>query len=138
MDKNYKFSVIIPAYNAEQYLKDAIDSVINQTIAFDNIELIIVNDGSNDNSDEICQKLKDKYPNIVYVKQDNKGASNARNKGLSLATGEYVCFLDADDAWNLETFKKVYEVNDDIVVVNKAKYLKKNNNMSLKHFINTI
>lgn len=126
MDKNYKFSVIIPAYNAEQYLKDAIDSVINQTIGFDNIELIIVNDGSNDNSDEICQKLKDKYPNIVYVKQDNKGASNARNKGLSLATGEYVCFLDADDAWNLETFKKVYEVNDDIVVVNKAKYLKKN------------
>ena len=126
MNEKYKISVIIPTYNSEQYLKDAIDSVINQTIGFDNIELIIVNDGSNDNTDRICLELKEKYSNIVYVKQKNKGASSARNKGLSLATGEYICFLDADDAWNVETFKKISELNDDIIVVNKAKYMKKN------------
>ena len=126
MKEKYKFSVIIPTYNSEQYLEDAINSVINQTIGFENIELIIVNDGSTDNTKEICKKLKEKYSNIVYVEQKNKGASSARNKGLSLATGEYVSFLDADDAWNVETFKNIAELNDDIIVVNKAKYMKKN------------
>ena len=126
MEKKYKFSVIMPIYNSEEYFKDSVNSVINQTIGFDNIELIVVNDGSTDNIEERCLKLKEKYPNIVYVKQNNKGASAARNKGLSLASGEYVCFLDADDAWNTETFKYVYEIKDDIIVVNKARYLKKN------------
>lgn len=126
MNKKYKFSVIIPIYNAGQYLDDAINSVISQTIGFSNIELILVNDGSTDNSEDICMKYKEKYSNIIYVKQKNKGASSARNKGLSLATGQYVNFLDADDLWNDQTFKKVYKLKEDIIVVNKAKYIKRN------------
>ena len=110
MNKKYKFSVIIPIYNAGQYLDDAINSVISQTIGFSNIELILVNDGSTDNSEDICMKYKEKYSNIIYVKQKNKGVSSARNKGLSLATGQYVNFLDADDlvfAVDLSLFKNI-------------------------------
>ena len=96
MKKKYKFSVIIPIYNVENYLEETIDSVINQTIGFnDNIQLILINDGSPDSSEEICERYKKEYPNnIIYLKQENSGVSVARNKGLELATGEIINFLD--------------------------------------------
>lgn len=99
----------MPVYNTETYLEEAIESIINQTIGFEkNIQLILVNDGSKDNSEEICLKYKEKYPeNIVYIKQENAGVSSARNKGMEYIEGEYVNFLDSDDKWNLDAFQKI-------------------------------
>lgn len=110
-NKKFKFSVIIPIYNVEEYLEETIESVVNQTIGFEeNIQMVLVNDGSPDNSEVICLKYKDKYPNnIVYVKQKNSGVSAARNKGINYATGEYVNFLDSDDTWELDAFAQVYQ-----------------------------
>ena len=109
VEKSFKFSVIIPIYKVEEYLKETIESVINQTIGFEeNIQLVLVNDGSPDNSEEICLKYKELYPdNVIYYKQENSGVSVARNKGMELATGEYVNFLDSDDKWSLDAFKIV-------------------------------
>ena len=118
----YKVSVIIPIYNVEEYLEKTILSIINQSLGFkENIQMILVNDGSPDNSEEICLKYQDKYPdNIVYVKQRNAGVSVARNKGLEYVQGEYVNFLDSDDIWSKDAFKKGYkmfDVNPDIDLV---------------------
>lgn len=109
-DYKYKFSVVIPVYNVEDYLEETIESVINQTIGFkENIQMILVNDGSPDNSEAICIKYRDLYPkNIIYVKQENAGVSAARNKGFEYAEGEYINFLDSDDKWQLDAFEKVY------------------------------
>lgn len=115
------FSVIIPVYNVEDYLKETIESVINQTIGFDNIELILVNDGSTDNSEEICLEYKDKYPNnVVYIKQDNQGVSIARNNALKYVSGKYVNFLDSDDTWDCDAFEKglnLFKKNNEISAV---------------------
>lgn len=110
MKKKIKFSVIIPIYNVEEYLEESILSIINQTIGFkENIQLILVNDGSPDNSEEICLKYKEKYKdNVVYIKQKNAGVSMARNRGLEEVKGEFVNFLDSDDKWSLNSFKEVY------------------------------
>ena len=67
----YKVSVIIPVYNTEKYLSETIDSVINQTIGFNNIELILVNDGSKDNSEKVCKYYEEKYDNVKYIYKDN-------------------------------------------------------------------
>lgn len=119
----YKFSVIMPVFNVEAYLNDAIDSVVNQTIGFeDSIQLILVNDGSTDHCEDICNAYKDRYPtNIVYIKQGNKGVSSARNAGTPYIEGRYVNFFDSDDKWNLDAFAKVWnffeEYGDKIDVV---------------------
>ena len=100
-------SVIIPIYNVEDYLEETILNVINQSIGFkDNIELVLINDGSSDNSGEICLKYKEKYPdNVVYVEQENGGVSKARNNGIEHATCKYVTFLDSDDLWDENAFE---------------------------------
>lgn len=108
MEYKYKVSIIIPFYNSEHYLKDVIDSVINQTIGFDNIQLILVNDGSNDGSEEICFKYTEKYNNIIYLKQSNQGVSSARNKGLEYVEGKYVNFIDSDDKWSKDALLNMY------------------------------
>lgn len=106
----YKFSVVMPIYNAQLYLKEAIDSVVDQTIGFeDSIQLILVNDGSTDHSEEICREYKDRYPNnVVYIYQENQGVSHARNAGMPYVEGKYVNFFDADDKWNTDVFQKVW------------------------------
>ncbi len=107
MNKSFTVSVIIPVYKVENYLRETIESVIHQTLGFDKIQLILVNDGSPDNSEKICLEYKEKYPdNVVYIKQENAGVSAARNHGLRYATGKYVNFLDSDDKWDKEAFKK--------------------------------
>lgn len=108
--KEYKFSVVVPIYNVENYLEETIESVINQTIGFkDNIQLILVNDGSKDNSEKICLKYEKKYPdNIVYIKQKNAGVSSARNHGMDYIKGKYVNFLDGDDKWSLNAFENIW------------------------------
>lgn len=99
-------SVIIPIYNVEAYLEEALDSVIQQDIGFEkNIQLILINDGSPDNSEAICLKYKEKYPSITYIKQKNGGVSSARNKGLDVATGKYIAFFDPDDVLSLDTYR---------------------------------
>lgn len=109
-NKQYKISVIIPVYNVEEYVEETLISVIKQDIGFEkNIQIILVNDGSTDNSEQICLKYAEKYPqNIKYIKQKNAGVSAARNYGLKYATGKYVNFLDSDDTWEKNVFRKAY------------------------------
>ncbi len=91
----YKVSIIIPAYNAEKYISNTLDSIINQT--FENIEIIIINDGSTDNTETIISNYRKKDNRIIYFYQENKGCSASKNKGLELASGDYIQYLDADD-----------------------------------------
>ena len=109
--QKYKFSVIMPIYNVEKYIEDAIKSIINQSIGFeDNIQLILVNDGSTDKSENICIKYKNLYPeNITYIKQKNQGVASARNSGIQYIQGKYTNFLDPDDKWNYDVFDIVYD-----------------------------
>ncbi len=109
--KQYLFSIIIPIYNVEDYLEETIESIINQTLNFEkHVQVILVNDGSPDNSEEICLHYQKKYPsNILYVKKENGGVSSARNKGIEYATGEIVNFLDSDDILAKDALEKVYE-----------------------------
>ena len=110
-DYKYKISVIVPVYNVEKYLEETIESVIAQTLGFKNIQLILVNDGSPDNSEEICLKYKEKYPdNVVYIKQKNGGVSSARNNGILAAEGKYIQFLDSDDKVSKNAYKRAIEL----------------------------
>lgn len=110
MKYKFKFSVIIPVYNVADYIGETIQSVIDQTIGFEkNIQIILVNDGSTDQSEEVCLKYKEQYPdNIIYVKQKNAGVSVARNLGIQYIEGKYVNFLDSDDLWEKQVFKRVW------------------------------
>lgn len=90
-----KISVIIPVYNTELYLKECLDSVINQTLK--EIEIICINDGSTDNSSEILKEYQEKDNRIVVISQKNKGPGITRNKGIKIAKGEYIICLDSDD-----------------------------------------
>ncbi len=90
-----KFSIIIPVYNTEKYLEKCLDSVF--TSSYKNYEVIIINDGTEDNSENLINKYLKKYDNIKYIKQKNMGLSVARNNGIKTATGDYILFLDSDD-----------------------------------------
>jgi len=88
-------SVIVPVFNAQKYLSHCLDSIIAQNFA--SLEIILVNDGSTDASEEIIHAYQKKYPFILYIKQNNKGAAAARNAGIKEANGDYISFIDADD-----------------------------------------
>jgi glycosyltransferase involved in cell wall biosynthesis len=88
-------SVILPVYNSEKYLEKCIQSVLNQS--YKNIELVIINDGSTDESESICNKFSELDSRVRYFFQENRGPSVARNKGIALAEGEYIQFIDSDD-----------------------------------------
>ena len=90
-----RYSVIIPVYNAESTLCRCVDSLLNQK--YSSAEIILINDGSIDRSGEICREYAEKYDRIVYIEQENSGASSARNAGLAVATGSYITFVDSDD-----------------------------------------
>ncbi|WP_139804241.1 glycosyltransferase family 2 protein, partial [Cronobacter sakazakii] len=98
---NYLISIIIPVYNTEKYIAECLDSVLSQSItgvaAQLSIEIIIVNDGSPDNSVAIIDEYRKKHPNIILVNQRNAGQSVARNNAIEIARGEYIFFLDSDD-----------------------------------------
>jgi CDP-glycerol glycerophosphotransferase (TagB/SpsB family) len=105
-----KFSVVMALYNSQNYLDDAIQSVVSQDIGFkDNVELIIVDDGSSDDSIEIANKYKELYPqNVVILSKENGGPASARNFGLMHANGEFVNFLDSDDKLSSNALTTVY------------------------------
>ncbi len=98
-----KLSLIIPIYNVEDYLPKCLNSILDQT--YSNLEIIVVNDGSTDGSDKICDEYAKKDKRIKVIHQNNAGLSNARNRGLDIATGTYIGFIDSDD-WVDE---KMYE-----------------------------
>ena len=98
-----KVSVIIPVYNVEKYLRRCLDSVVNQT--YKDVEVILVNDGSPDNSKEICEEYVAKYSNIQLINQKNAGLGAARNTGLQYITGDAVTFVDSDDWLELDAIE---------------------------------
>ena len=115
-----KITVIVPVYNVEHYLDKCLDSLVNQT--YKNLEIIVINDGSTDNSGEICQDYAQKDNRIVYIEKENGGQAEARNIGLDRMTGSYVTFVDSDD-WvevdYVETlYKKITKYQADIAVGN--------------------
>jgi glycosyltransferase involved in cell wall biosynthesis len=102
-----KLSIIIPVYNVYKYLENCLSSVFNQDIPLDNFEVIIVNDGSTDASEEIILNYKNKFSNLIYIKQENQGVSVARNKALAVAKGNYITFVDSDDSIYENTFSAI-------------------------------
>ena len=110
-----QISVIIPIYNAASYLERSVNSVINQT--FPNWELILVDDGSKDNSGQICDDFAQKDRRIRAIHQENAGAGAARNKGLEFAKGNYVVFVDADDFIEPFYLAKLTEHDEDVVFI---------------------
>lgn len=113
-----KVSVIIPVYNIELYLRQCIDSVVNQTLK--DIEIICVNDGSTDGSSAILEEYAKSDERIVVINQENQGAGCSRNNGMAIAKGEYLSFLDSDDFFELDMLEKMYEKsiseNSDITI----------------------
>ncbi|WP_349763510.1 glycosyltransferase [Fusobacterium sp. SYSU M8D902] len=101
---NIKVSIIIPVYNTSKFLTKCLDSVLNQSLK--EVEIILLNDGSMDKSDEICLEYSKKYKNIKYINKKNTGCSDTRNLGIKMAKGEYIAFLDSDDYVE----KSMYEV----------------------------
>lgn len=113
-----KISVVIPAYNAEKYLKEALDSVLAQALPAH--EIIVVDDGSTDSTADICKGYSNQ---ILYIKQDNMGLSGARNTGITAATGEWIALLDADDIMlpnRLEVQAGIAAHHADLIVVYSA------------------
>ena len=104
MNKVY-ITAIVPVYNVQDYLEECVDSICNQTEPFD--EVILVNDGSTDNSQKICEKYCEEYDYISLINQENAGLSEARNIGLKTAKGQYVMYIDSDDCIDLNTVKRL-------------------------------
>ena len=101
-----KVSVIIPIYKVEKYLSRCLDSVVNQTL--DDIEIVLVDDGSPDSCPEICDRYAKKDSRIKVIHKKNEGLGYARNSGMLIATGEYIAFLDSDDYVSKDMYEKVY------------------------------
>lgn len=100
------FSIIIPLYNKQKFIANTLQRVFAQS--FENFEILIINDGSTDKSVEILAELKDERIKIYH--QENQGVSAARNKGIELASGEFICFLDADDVWNPDFLNEIHKL----------------------------
>lgn len=135
-----KISIIVPVYNVEKYLTKCIDSIINQT--YKDLEIILVDDGSTDNSGQICDQYAIKDNRIKVIHKENGGLSDARNVGIKNSTGEYLSFIDSDDYIDKDMIECLYnaitDTNSDIAVCGKyieketGKYYLKNVNLQLK------
>jgi len=122
----YKISVIIPVYNVENYIKDCLDSIVNQSIGIENIEVIIVNDCTPDNSMEIVREYAKNYPSIKILEHEvNQGLGPARNTGLKHATADYISFIDSDDFISENTYEiclKKFEKHECDLVIYEYNY----------------
>lgn len=125
-----KFSTIIPMYNAKNTIRNTIESVINQTY-IESIEIIIINDGSNDGCEKIVEELillKHTNRNIKLINKQNGGVSSARNIGIQESSGEYLAFLDSDDVWHPQKLELVFEIlKDDSIKILGHNYVLENN-----------
>lgn len=101
-------SVIVPVYNCEKYVKECVNSIIEQS--YPNIEVLLVDDGSSDSSYQICMDFQEKYSRIKVLHKENGGASSARNMALSQAKGEYIAFVDSDDIIDKNYIRKLYDL----------------------------
>ena len=113
---NPKISVIVPVYKTEKYLNRCIDSIINQT--YKNLEIILVDDGSPDNSPSICDNYSKKDQRIRVIHKKNGGSNSARNAGFEIATGEYITFVDSDDWIDLNMYEEMLkQVSNDVDII---------------------
>lgn len=127
-----KISVIVPVYNVDRYLEMCIESIINQT--YDNLEIILINDGSTDDSKLICEKYLKLDKRIKLINQKNKGVSSARNNGIRNSSGEYIVFVDSDDYCELnmiETIVKNIDLNKDTFIIYGYNKIYKNKKTSV-------
>ena len=119
-----KISIIIPVYNVENYLKRCLESIVNQT--YKNLEIILVDDGSTDNSGKICDEYKEKDKRIIVIHKENGGLSDARNAGIDIATGNYIGFIDSDDFADVRMYEillnNLKSTNSDISICNLYKF----------------
>ncbi|MCA1920957.1 glycosyltransferase family 2 protein, partial [Buttiauxella noackiae] len=121
-----KLSIIIPCYNSAEFIEECLESVLPNIQS--DMEVIVVNDGSTDNSNDIIIKIAHRYPdkNLIIINQDNAGLSAARNKGLSIASGEYISLLDSDDLFDQKFWSEVpHLLNDssiDIIEFNAEQF----------------
>lgn len=121
--KKTLISIIVPVYNTEKYIERCLDSIMKQD--YPNFEVILVNDGSTDESGIIIQKYKEKYKNISYIKQENKGVGAARNAGIKVAKGDYISFVDSDDLIMEDYCSHLLSIigDADISVAGREKYI---------------
>ena len=123
-----KISVIIPIYNSEKYLSDCLESIINQT--FKDIEIICINDGSKDKSEQIIKQYAEKDKRIILLNQKNEGAGPARDKGVEISKGEYLSFIDSDDFFHFRTLEIAYnnikKFNSDVLRFQYFEFKNKN------------
>ena len=126
-----KVSVIVPVYNVENYLAKCLDSLVNQTLQ--EIEIVVVNDGSTDNSQAVINEFQQKFPLLIKAFQkQNGGLSDARNYGISKVSGEYFMFVDADDYISTDTLKIVDKsINNDKTIKNETSISAINNKASV-------
>lgn len=124
LDTDAKVSVIIPVYNDEKLLDKCVSSVVEQD--YKNLEIILINDGSTDNSPAICEKWRQKDDRVRVLHKQNGGIGSSRNAGLAMATGEYILFVDDDDWLELDHVSSLYKIlkkrNADIAIGNYAIY----------------
>lgn len=117
-----KLSIIVPVYNTEEYLKECLDSVTPQLT--DDMEVILVNDGSTDGSQKICEEYQEKYSQVRLINQQNQGLSAARNTGIHEAVGDYLLFIDSDDFIATSVLRDLIQFanNQDVIFLDAVKY----------------
>ena len=109
-----KISVVVPVFNIENYIKRCLDSLINQT--YSNLEIILVDDGSTDNSGKICDEYALRDERIKVYHEKNGGAAKARNFAVDKVTGDYLFFVDGDDYIDYDTLEKMYLLNTKVLL----------------------
>lgn len=129
-----KISIIIPVYNVEEYLEECIKSIIKQT--YTNLEIILIDDGSTDESGKICDEYKKKDNRITVIHQQNQGISVARNVGIELSKGEYIQFVDSDDFIKTNMVEDLYNIikKEDVDLVSCSHYIYTNGNVQEKEY----
>lgn len=140
MEKKYKYlvSIIIPVYNAENYLRRCLSSLLDQTYPFEKIQVILIDNNSSDNSKELCLGYVYEYKNVSFYSEKKQGVSFARNRGMECAEGKYIMFLDADDYLGKQTIKNVigfFEQNENKVNLVTYHETKLENGKCLKEHI---